>query len=75
MPFAHAVRGTAELRAEIEEGRLHPGQIATVDELSCEGVSVGTAHRAVALLKAEGLFEAQCGRRSVVTADRARSRH
>lgn len=36
-----------------------------------DSMGCGTAHRAVALLKAEGLIEAQRGHRSVVTADRA----
>jgi integrase len=61
-------RIAAELRGQIAAGRLRPGdQLPAVAELaSAHGVSVGTAHRAVALLTAEGLVSVIRGRRATV---------
>ncbi|WP_320067664.1 winged helix-turn-helix domain-containing protein [Micromonospora sp. RTGN7] len=61
-------RIAAELREQITAGRLRPGdQLPAVTELaSGHGVSVGTAHRAVALLTAEGLVSVVRGRRAIV---------
>lgn len=58
----------AELRAQINSGQLAPGmELPTAAELSIlHHVSVGTASRAVALLKTEGLVAASRGRRAVV---------
>jgi hypothetical protein len=58
----------AELRRQIERGELKPGDnLPTVAELSrLHAVSVGTTHRAVALLKNEGLIDVARGRRAVV---------
>jgi integrase len=59
----------ADLRAAIRCGALRPGDHPpTVKELSERyGVSVGTAHRALALLSEAGLIDAKRGRRAVVT--------
>lgn len=61
-------RVAGSLRVAIEEGQLSPGdQAPTVDQLAAaHGVSAGTAHRALALLKTEGLITARRGSRSVV---------
>ncbi|PZS27691.1 MAG: site-specific integrase [Pseudonocardiales bacterium] len=61
-------RIAAELRRAIREGELRPGdRIPTLDGLAAKhGVSVGTAHRAVALLFADGLVAAHRGRRTIV---------
>lgn len=61
-------RVAGSLRAAVEEGQLSPGdQAPTVDQIAAaHGVSAGTAHRALALRKAEGLISAQRGSRSVV---------
>lgn len=58
----------AELREQIAAVGLRPGdQLPAVVELaSAYGVSVGTAHRAVALLTAEGLVNVIRGRRATV---------
>ncbi len=58
------------LRAAIEGGELRPGDLLpTVKDLADEnGVSVGTAHRALAALAAEGLISVRRGSRAVVTA-------
>ena len=58
----------ADLRASIESGTLLPGDaIPTIEELAMRhGVSAGTAHRAVAVLKSHGLIATQRGRRAVV---------
>ncbi len=63
-------RIAAELRRVIKRGDLRVGDnFPTVDELAAtHRVSAGTAHRAVALLKAEGLIVASPGRRTVVIA-------
>ena len=56
------------LRASIENGELLPGDnIPTVDQVAATNrVSPGTAQRALALLRAQGLIRAHRGRRSVV---------
>jgi DNA-binding GntR family transcriptional regulator len=61
----------AALRDEIRLGQLKPGdQLPTVAELAAAHmVAVGTAHRAMALLKDQGLIEATRGRRATVAAD------
>jgi integrase len=60
----------AALRDDIEAGRLRPGdQLPTIVELAVTyTVSVGTAHRAMAVLRTEGLIEVARGRRAIVTA-------
>lgn len=64
-------RIAAALRTAILDGDLRPGDpLPTVKELAAEnGVSVGTAHRALATLAAEGLISVRRGSRAVV-ADR-----
>jgi integrase len=61
----------ASLRDDIRAGRLKPGdQLPTVAELAvAHTVAVGTAHRAMALLKNEHLIEITRGRRATVAAD------
>jgi integrase len=61
----------AALRDEIRLGQLKPGdQLPTVTELAAaHTVAVGTAHRALTLLKDEGLIEVARGRRATVAAD------
>ena len=58
----------AELREQILTGRLRAGdQLPTVAELATRhGVARGTAHRAIDLLRSDGLVDASRGRRSVV---------
>jgi len=58
----------ADLRADIEAGRLKPGDhLLTIVQLAAlYTVAAGTAHRAVAALAAEGLIEVTRGRRAVV---------
>ncbi|WP_433312148.1 winged helix-turn-helix domain-containing protein [Micromonospora sp. CA-269861] len=58
----------ADLRDQITTGRLAPGEQvpAVADLASSYGVSVGTAHRAAALLTAEGLVSVVRGRRATV---------
>jgi integrase len=60
----------ASLRDDIQAGRLKPGdQLPTVAELAvAHMVAVGTAHRAMALLKDEHLIEVTRGRRATVAA-------
>ena len=60
----------ASLRDDIRAGRLKPGdQLPTVAELAvAHTVAVGTAHRAMALLKEERLIEVHRGRRATVAA-------
>jgi integrase len=60
----------ASLRDDIRAGRLKPGdQLPTVAELAVANtVAVGTAHRALTLLKEEGLVEVTRGRRATVAA-------
>jgi len=69
-----SVRGPNEtiaeaLRDDIRAGRLKPGdQLPTVAELAVANtVAVGTAHRAMAVLKNEGLIEVARGRRATVS--------
>lgn len=59
------------IRDDIRTGRLKPGdQLPTVAELaSANTVAVGTAHRAIALLKDEGLIKVARGRRALVAAE------
>jgi integrase len=56
------------LREQIRSGALPPGaQLPTVAQLAVANtVAVGTAHRAVTILKAEGLIEVARGKRAVV---------
>ncbi len=58
------------LRERIRSGELAPGdQLPTLAELALANtVAVGTAHRAIALLRREGLIEATRGQRAVVAA-------
>lgn len=58
----------ADLRAQIACGKLRPGEpLPTVADLALSnGVAVGTAHRAVALLRDEGLILVARGRRARV---------
>jgi len=74
-PVQRAPRGpyeaiAARLRQEILDGTLTAGeQLPTITEIAAaHAVSVGTAHRAVALLKSEGLVDVARGRRAVVKA-------
>lgn len=62
----------ADLRGAISCGALGPGtQLPTVNQLrDCYQVSAGTANRAIAELKAEGLVIASRGRRAVVSDNR-----
>ena len=57
-----------ELREKIMTGELKPGdQLPTIVQLAAQHtVAAGTAHRAMALLQAEGLINAQRGKRAVV---------
>lgn len=58
----------AALRQQIQEGSLPPGSfLPTMAELAVtNSCAVGTAHRAVSLLREEGLIEVSRGRRAVV---------
>lgn len=58
----------AELREQIAKGQLHPrGPLPTVVELAAtHSVSVGTAHRAIDLLRQDGLIDFSRGRRATV---------
>jgi integrase len=58
----------AELREKILTGELKPGdQLPTIVQLAAQHtVAAGTAHRAMALLQAEGLIRARRGQRAVV---------
>lgn len=58
----------ADLRADIESGRLRAGdQRPTIVQIAARyTVTAGTAHRAVAALAAEGLIEVARGRRAVI---------
>jgi integrase len=58
----------ASLRDDIQSGRLAPGdQLPTVAELAvADTVAVGTAHRALTLLKDEGLIEVTRGHLATV---------
>lgn len=59
----------ATLREDILTGRRKPGELLpTIVEIAATHmVAVGTAHRAVAVLRTEGLVEVARGRRAVVT--------
>jgi hypothetical protein len=74
VPAAIAPRGpyqviAAALREQIRIGHLKPGdQLPTVAELAvANSVAVGTAHRALSLLRAEGLINVRRGQRATVT--------
>jgi DNA-binding GntR family transcriptional regulator len=56
------------LREQIRTGQLKPGdQLPTIAELAADNtVAVGTAHRALTLLREEGLVLVARGRRAVV---------
>jgi len=58
----------AELREAITTGQLALGdQLPTVVELAAKfHVAAGTAHRAVALLRTEGVIEVARGRRAII---------
>ena len=58
----------AAFREQIRLGRLKPGHpLPTVLEIATtHSVAAGTAHRALALLKADGLIQVTRGRRAVV---------
>ena len=58
----------SSLRDQIASGELAPGdELPTVAQLAVANtVAVGTAHRAMATLKADGLIEVTRGRRAVV---------
>jgi integrase len=64
-------RIASDLRGDIRAGRLKSGdQLPTVVDLAARyGVAAGTAHRAIALLRDEGLIQAARGRRAQVQAD------
>ena len=67
-PTSTYERIAATVRSEIAAGSLVPGaQLPTMSELSTRhNVALGTAQRAVALLRDEGLVEVSRGRRAVV---------
>ena len=71
-PYQHIA---ADLRGSIRCGALAPGTtVPTVKELSTRyQVAVGTAHRALTLLRDQGLIEIQRGRRGVVLPDASAS--
>jgi DNA-binding GntR family transcriptional regulator len=58
----------ASLREQIYDGRLAPGDLVptTAEVAAAHNVSIATAHRALAVLNAEGLVEVSRGRRAVV---------
>ena len=66
----------AALRKQITDGDLSPGEkLPSMAEIAVvNACAVGTAHRAVALLRAEGLVAVSRGRRAVVLGpDRAKT--
>jgi integrase len=57
----------ADLREQIASGQLQPGdQLPTVEMAAGYAVAVGTAHRALVLLRREGLIKVSRGRRATV---------
>jgi len=62
-----------ELRSDIATGRLKTGdELPTIVEIAAKHrVAVGTAHRAIAGLRDDGLISVNRGRRATVTADRS----
>ncbi|MFB9545690.1 winged helix-turn-helix domain-containing protein [Micromonospora sagamiensis] len=66
-----------EIREAILAGQLKPGeQLPTISELATRyGVSAGTAHRAMATVRAEGLVSASRGRRATVNSYTQESPH
>jgi integrase len=78
VPAPRAPRGpyeviAADLREAIAGGALRPGDQlpSVVDIASKYHVAAGTAHRAIALLREEGLIDVARGRRAVVQGQRA----
>jgi integrase len=67
-PHSPYERLAAELREAISSGELPPGsQLPTNSELAAQHhMAVATAHRAIALLRDEGLIDVARGRRAVV---------
>jgi integrase len=63
----------ANLRDQIHDGRLALGDVVptTADLAAAHNVSIATAHRAIAVLAAEGLIDVSRGRRATV----GRARH
>jgi integrase len=61
-------RIASSLREQIADGRLGPGDLVptTHDLALVHNVSIATAHRAIALLSAEGLIDVSRGRRATV---------
>lgn len=75
VPTAPAPRGpyeviAAALRDEIRAGHLKPGDpLPTVVQIAAaHTVAAGTAHRALSMLKSEGLIDVTRGRRATVSA-------
>ena len=73
VPAPTAPRGPYEviaeaLREQIRTGQLKPGdQLPTITELAVANtVAVGTAHRALTLLRNEGLVKVARGKRAIV---------
>lgn len=66
-PYENIAEG---LREQIRRGELKPGdELPTIAQLAVANtVAVGTAHRAMAALKAEGIITVTRGRRAVVRA-------
>ena len=60
----------ADLRQQIQDGRLAPGSFVptTSERAIAYHVSIATSHRAIALLNTEGLIEVSRSRRAVVKA-------
>lgn len=58
----------ASLRDQIRDGRLRPGDLVptTAELAAAHDVSIATAHRALAMVNAEGLVEVSRGKRAVV---------
>jgi integrase len=58
----------AEIREQIETGKLKPGDLVpTTGQLAEQhAVSIATSHRAIALLANEGLIDVSRGRRATV---------
>lgn len=65
----HYIRLAREIRNDIEEGRLQPGQrMPTVKDMcSKSGLSAGTVRQAYGLLQTEGLIELTPGRGTFVS--------
>jgi integrase len=65
----------ANLREQIHDGRLAPGDLVptTKDLAAAHNVSIATAHRAITVLAAERLIDVSRGRRATVTGSAARA--